>query len=133
MCSPTVRGESSHEFQSRSSYKRTIEYFNSFKITILTSADFTSFRCLDVLLLCTTFTLVKISHSLNEFLRRREKQHNARRNRVRRDKRSDLNRDNMWIMNIIFLLKITKMLLIHAAENETQQSKRKINNFLAEV
>lgn len=92
---------------------------------------FTAFRCLDAF--CTTFTLVNISHSLNECLRRREKQHNARRNKVIRDKKSDLNRDNMWIINIIFLPKIKKMLLIHAAKMKHKQLKRKINNFLADV
>lgn len=49
-----------------------------------------------------TFTELNISHSENESLRLREKQHNARLNMAINPKKIDFNRAHMWLNNIFF-------------------------------
>lgn len=47
-----------------------------------------------------TFTELNISHSENESLRLREKQHNARLNIATNASNVDFNRAHMWLINI---------------------------------
>lgn len=54
-----------------------------------------------------TFTELNISHSENESLRLREKQHNARLNMAINPKKIDFNRAHMWLNNIFFVFLIT--------------------------
>lgn len=115
MCSVTVRGESSHEFQSRSTaceMQQQIKIYTysqeiRFKIDKIKEESIqTSPRCC---LVCTTFTLVSTSHSAYDGFRRREKQHSARRTNPINDNKKALKRANMWIKIIIFLRQQFKM------------------------
>lgn len=111
MCSSTVRGESSHEFQSRSGYKwellKTFFFSPIFSIKMHSTSGIlhtlTSLRCFVELWLpsfWTTLILFKISHSELERLRRREKQHKALRISAKIPRRNDLSRLKTWTTNI---------------------------------